>query len=242
MEITIYQIIPELDKEHVKFRELAYLQSLECSTPNAQIYEAIYHGKVDASSLEDIYRIFNRVTESDALFLDNIGFTGHSLSVSDIVEIIDSPDKSRFYFCCSIGFQQVTFEKNLAMGKVLNHDYTDPVSFTRQGSFYLCFMDEFDITTMLCSGFSLERCKYSQSQLGYRLCLQRGDNPSYIREFLTRPSLLLFASDFGKPPEELFYQISDSGLKVSLYPAHSPEKIKAVEAWCQKQGIFYEYI
>lgn len=75
-----------------------------------------------------------------------------------------------------------------------------------------------------------------------RLCLQRGDNPSYIREFLTRPSLLLFASDSGKPPEELFYQISDSGLKVSLYPAHSPEKIKAVEAWCQKQDIFYEYI
>ena len=25
LEITIYQIIPELDKEHVKFRELAYL-------------------------------------------------------------------------------------------------------------------------------------------------------------------------------------------------------------------------
>ena len=47
LEITIYQIIPELDKEHVKFRELASLQSLECSTPNAQIYEAIYHGKVN---------------------------------------------------------------------------------------------------------------------------------------------------------------------------------------------------
>lgn len=138
MEITIYQIIPELDKKHMKFRDLTYLENLEYSTPSAQIYEAIYHGKVDASSLEDIYRIFNRVTESDALFLDSIGFTGHSLSVSDIVEIIDSPDKSRFYFCCSIGFQQVAFDKNLAMGKILNHDYADPVFYTRQGSFYLC--------------------------------------------------------------------------------------------------------
>jgi hypothetical protein len=40
------------------------------------------------------------------------GYTGRSLSVSDVVEITDG-DKKGFYFCDNIGFQKIDFDSSL---------------------------------------------------------------------------------------------------------------------------------
>lgn len=113
MKITIYQIIPEMDTKRLKFMDLDFMKHQGYEYPPANLYEAVYHGEVDAQSLGEIYRMFNRVTEADVQFLERIGFHSPSLSVSDIVEIFDSTGNSRFYFCNMIGFQEIAFDNSL---------------------------------------------------------------------------------------------------------------------------------
>lgn len=113
MLITIYQIMPELDTDRIKFMDLDFMKRHGYETPPADLYKAVYHGDVDAQNLEEIFRLFNRVTEADTRYLESIGFCGHSLSVSDVVEIFISAQNSRFYFCNMLGFQEISFDKRL---------------------------------------------------------------------------------------------------------------------------------
>ena len=62
-------------------------------------YRCVYEGPLkDGSSLEDIYYRFNIELPAS--------FKGHSLSVSDVVEINEN-EVSRFYFVDSIGFKEI---------------------------------------------------------------------------------------------------------------------------------------
>ena len=64
----------------------------------AELYDKVFDGEVDAGDLEDVYRIFN-IDKPD-------GYTGRSLSVSDVVEVVKSDDvRPCFYYCDSIGFK-----------------------------------------------------------------------------------------------------------------------------------------
>ena len=90
MKITIYQIIPELDQHRLMFMPLSYFQKAGYPSPPAEIYESVFYGETEVTTLEEIYRIFNRKNEADTRYLEKIGFTGHSMSVSDIVEVQDS--------------------------------------------------------------------------------------------------------------------------------------------------------
>ena len=123
MRITIYQIIPELDQDRLMFLPLSCFQKAGYQTPPAGIYESVFCGETEAATLEEIYQIFNRTDEADTRYLEKIGFTGHSLSVSDILEVQDAPGDSRFYFCDTFGFPQISFQKEHAMLPVQNHNY-----------------------------------------------------------------------------------------------------------------------
>ncbi len=57
--------------------------------------------------LEDIYEIWNTTRHPD-------GFTGHSLSVSDIIAIYKE-NKVKFHFCDSIGFRELENETTLVL-------------------------------------------------------------------------------------------------------------------------------
>lgn len=61
-------------------------------------YRQVYGGKVFAKDLEDVFRICN----TDLPY----GYHGHSLSVSDIVEVCHGEDKG-FYFVDSFGFKKL---------------------------------------------------------------------------------------------------------------------------------------
>ena len=94
MQIKVYQIDSNRDKLRVKFQGLDGTKKFQDSDQiDNSIYKEVYSGKVEASSLEDIYRLFN--TDFP------IGHRGHSLSVSDVVEVLgDSPKligRIRFY-------------------------------------------------------------------------------------------------------------------------------------------------
>lgn len=112
MKVTIYQIVPELDSHHLLFMDFEYFLKSGYVNPPAEIYQLVFQDDISANNLEDIYRIFNRVSEEDTQFLEKIGYTGRSLSISDVVEISNSNNsKSTFYFCDRIGFRKILFER-----------------------------------------------------------------------------------------------------------------------------------
>ena len=103
MKIKIYQI--DSNKDNGKLKFLNY----ECTIKRTRgmiasdSYSCVYIGEVECKGLEDVYRKFN-VDKPDS-------FKGHSMSVSDIVEVVELDEiKSGFYFCDSIGFKKVVFK------------------------------------------------------------------------------------------------------------------------------------
>ncbi len=107
-DIKIYQINLDRDKDNLAFIPYDNAVRIQGSSDiNASLYDIIYEGAVDASGIEDIYRIFN-LEKPD-------GYKGRFLSVSDVVEVIKSDDiKPGFYYCDFIGFKKISFDPKLA--------------------------------------------------------------------------------------------------------------------------------
>ena len=83
MKIRIYQISLERDSDKVAFMALDTLQKLQKTEGvNSSLYDRVYEADVDCFNLEDVFKLFNLNHPAD--------FTGHSLSVSDVVEVVDS--------------------------------------------------------------------------------------------------------------------------------------------------------
>lgn len=104
MKIKIYQVNMERDENRVAFIAYESLAKFQGSPDvDSRIYDKVFEGEVNCFTLEKLYEIFNR--EHPA------GYKGRSMSVSDVVEIVDgTTGKSYFHFCDSFGFQQVSFE------------------------------------------------------------------------------------------------------------------------------------
>lgn len=111
-EIKIYQIDGKKDVDRVKFIGFRSLWKFQKNNEiNSSIYEKTYEGKVECKDLEEIYEKFNLSKPED--------FKGHSLSVSDVVEIVKSDYiKSGFYFCDSIGFKEINFKNEQIGGDI----------------------------------------------------------------------------------------------------------------------------
>ncbi|MBU5311584.1 hypothetical protein KQI38_06050 [Tissierella carlieri] len=65
-------------------------------------YKIVYDGEIETNELEEIYTKFN---------LDHPnGFIGHSLSISDVIELYDSTS-SEFYYVDRFGFKEIDFKQ-----------------------------------------------------------------------------------------------------------------------------------
>lgn len=108
MDIKVYQINRTRDVDRIKFLGLDSLKDFRgIQDINSRIYDMVYQGNVEARDLEDVYRIFNTECPQD--------FKGHSLSVSDVVAVVEGPGTAPgFYFCDCIGFRRVEFNPALA--------------------------------------------------------------------------------------------------------------------------------
>lgn len=78
MRINIYQIDGEKDTNRVKFS--GYDETMNHGGIDPSIYKCVFHGDVDGD-LEDVYTLFNDCDHPGT-------YQGHSLSVSDIIEVI----------------------------------------------------------------------------------------------------------------------------------------------------------
>ena len=94
--IKIYQIDTEKDIKHAKFMPFDWIKEFDFS-----IYKEVWSGELEHSNLDDIFKFFN--------FNHPYNFKGHSLSVSDIVQIVNSynniPDG--YYYCDSMGWKKI---------------------------------------------------------------------------------------------------------------------------------------
>ena len=95
--IKIYQINPDRDINKVMFMPYKFVKEFDFS-----IYDEVWSGDEPdgCDSLDGIFEVFNLNHPQD--------FKGHSLSVSDIVQI-DSSDQERngYYYCDSFGWKKL---------------------------------------------------------------------------------------------------------------------------------------
>ena len=100
MNIRIYQIDNVKDSKKIKFESFdSTIKYAEKVDP--KIYSQVFGGKVYCETLENVFAKFN---DSEVL-----GFSGHSMSVSDIVEILYGDNKGT-YFCNPVGFKKIDFD------------------------------------------------------------------------------------------------------------------------------------
>ena len=234
MNVTLYQIIPELDNDHLMFRNLqAILQASNHQVP-AELYETVFSGELEVQDLQDIFTIFN--------IAHPVGYRGRSMSVSDVVEIPAPTGESDFYFCEPIGYAKVLFDKNRAMLPIVNHDYKQEEKI-KCGRFHIIFCGDAGISTIWCSKVILTRCRYSQCQLGYQLMYwPYGQECGREETFLSRPKVLLAYTGFRGIPESVFYEHRGDGYRKRRFSAFSDANFLAAEQWCKSQNIMYEYL
>ena len=104
MNIRIYQINMKRDTDRLAFMSSELLEkNLGSFAVDSEIYDKVYEGEVSCESLEDVYQMFNMNRPE--------GYKDRSLSVSDVVEVMDDDTHTHgFYFCDSIGFKSVDFK------------------------------------------------------------------------------------------------------------------------------------
>ncbi len=71
--------------------------------PDPQNYVTVYDGLVESNDLEDIFGRFNEGVRPT-------GYTGHALSISDVVELYNESG-SEFFYCDRVGFQKIAFSE-----------------------------------------------------------------------------------------------------------------------------------
>lgn len=124
MKIKIYQVNTDRDEKQVAFSGMESLPKFQGSSEiNSSIYDSAYVGNVDCKTLEDVFRKFNNDHPA--------GYKARSLSVSDVVEVIESDSvKSGFYFCDSFGFKEVSFkpEKTQISERFCDGDKAETIS------------------------------------------------------------------------------------------------------------------
>ena len=102
MKVSVYQVVPELDQKGILFRDLACAIKAGDGRIPSEIYECIYNGELPVTDPEQVFVICNSKHPE--------GYRGHSLSVSDVVEIQYDTGESKFFFCDSCGFPVVDFD------------------------------------------------------------------------------------------------------------------------------------
>ena len=102
MEMKVFQIDSDLDEKRMGFMRLSFADPSGGKNIDSSIYQPVYETEVEVPSgveplaiLEGFFRQINVNGKPD-------GYTGHTLSVSDVVQLC--PD---FYFCDSIGFEKL---------------------------------------------------------------------------------------------------------------------------------------
>lgn len=97
-KIRIWQLKPDSDF-NLRFSNYEYLKKNHLE-PTIGNYATVFDGALATNDLEEIYTKFNVDHPDD--------FEGHSLSISDVVELYDENSRD-FYYVDSMGYEKVGF-------------------------------------------------------------------------------------------------------------------------------------
>lgn len=108
----VWQLKPDVD---VMMKFIGHDELLErFGEPDPDNYRAVFDGEVDTNDLEELYAKFN---------IDHpAGYEGHSLSMSDVVELYDGSGSS-FHYVDRFCFKEIGFEppgQELSGGPVMS--------------------------------------------------------------------------------------------------------------------------
>lgn len=96
--VRIWQLKPNVD---IALKFIGYEEVCKSfGEPDSNNYAAVWEENLDTNDLEAIYERFNVNHPAD--------FEGHSLSMSDVVELYDSSG-SEFHYCDRTGFTEISF-------------------------------------------------------------------------------------------------------------------------------------
>lgn len=99
MNLKIYQVDRQKDEKDVKFS--SYEETMKnAGQVDPKIYRKVFDGPADCASAEDVFFVFNAFIPCTHL--------GHSLSVSDVIDI----DGEKL-FCDMIGYSEIEFDESL---------------------------------------------------------------------------------------------------------------------------------
>lgn len=106
--VRIWQLKPDVD---VLMKFISYEEMVrQFGEPSPEDYRIAYDGQLDTNDLEAIYARCNTNHPP--------GYNGHSLSMSDVVELYDAQG-SDYHYCDRFGFRKISFEgpeQTLTMG------------------------------------------------------------------------------------------------------------------------------
>lgn len=106
MRVKIYQVDRAADTHHMMFQGLVAFEKQYGERIPAGIYTLVFDGELEVRNPEQVFVKLN---------VDHpVGYTGRSLSMSDVVEFVDD---GVFYFCDFIGFKKVTFGSESLKGE-----------------------------------------------------------------------------------------------------------------------------
>jgi hypothetical protein len=95
----IWQLKPDVD---VMMKFIGYSEMLEhFGEPKPENYSLVYDGRIETNEPEEIWTKFN--------VRHPAGFTGHSLSISDVIELYDHTG-SEFHYVDRFGFERIPFD------------------------------------------------------------------------------------------------------------------------------------
>ncbi len=107
MKIRIYQIDTDRDANGAAFMPLDRLERIQGTEEvDASLYKRVFEGEVEEDGLEGVWALFNTDRPE--------GFTGRSLSVSDVVRVLEGPPDPGAYYCDTFSFRKIPFREDLA--------------------------------------------------------------------------------------------------------------------------------
>lgn len=96
--VRVWQLKPDVD---IRMKFIGYEEVCkQFDEPNQENYRLVYDGAVETNDLEALYAKFNLAIPNE--------YYGHSLSISDVLELYDEQG-SAFYYVDKVGFQQIAF-------------------------------------------------------------------------------------------------------------------------------------
>lgn len=108
MKVRIYQIDFERDEKFLCYRNLETVLERCGGIIPAESYNMVFEYEALSDNLERLFFIFNEAHPK--------GYKVRSMSMSDVVEVIDPVNGSKFFFCDKIGFKEVSFDASKAKG------------------------------------------------------------------------------------------------------------------------------